>query len=545
MKRQLNFILLCLCFALTSHAQQQFSIPNADAIGFSRNRYEVMVYTKIGEQRYIQKRLNIDIKKTKDNDYPKKLLVNWKLISDEDTLTLNNIEAQNEVFYEVNDLQSTPLNTFMGKSFVVHDNKKWRRDADRVTYMLNFLRPDLSIVQQLFYGEKERYNHQFTLSKTVPDTLKTWRSVRSDFLLPLVLTLKNGKNVFIFYDRDVSYIMFPDAKGGLLYKVHSETTAAKLSPAPAKYAEASPYDFLYFSLNSKYVPTETAQGKYNLLNLLGQNVLKETYDSIRCDSRFIVATRGNDIDVFNLYLEKLQLGKPRMVHEIAECKVGCIEVLNQQGAAYYNEMGEQIKEPTKYPIFVCGTVAKWTYSLIKEKGEHLMKYYLFGPGTREEEDKRYLLSGCLSTDSVTFLNWSKEFTRSENSYILHQLNIHPKWIRVGRKGKFGIIAYDYVQPKYVEPKCIMPKKDDWKNPVYLYPVVKCTGKVLLPIDNDQVILKEDGLIYFYKDHKIGLFPRDTTPVYDSIERVTKSFYTIKKDGIAGWYDVKTNREFFE
>ena len=234
-----------------------------------------------------------------------------------------------------------------------------------------------------------------------------------------------------------------------------------------------------------------------------------------------------------------------MVHEIAECKVGCIEVLNQQGAAYYNEMGEQIKEPTKYPIFVCGTVAKWTYSLIKKKGEHLMKYYLFGPGTREEEDKRYLLSGCLSTDSVTFLNWSKEFTRSENSDILHQLNIHPKWIRVGRKGKFGIIAYDYVQPKYVEPKCIMPKKDDWKDPVYIYPVVKCTGKVLLPIDNDQVILKEDGLIYFYKDHKIGLFPRDTTPVYDSIERVTKSFYTIKKDGIAGWYDAKINREFFE
>ena len=150
MKKQLNFILLFLCFALTSHAHQQLSIPNADAIGFSRDRYEVMVYTKIGEQRYIQKRLNLDIKKTKDNDYPKKLLVNWKLFSDEDTLTLNNIEAQKEVFYEVNDLQSTPLNTFMGKSFVVHDNKKWRRDADKVTYMLKFLRPDLSIVQQLF-----------------------------------------------------------------------------------------------------------------------------------------------------------------------------------------------------------------------------------------------------------------------------------------------------------------------------------------------------------------------------------------------------------
>ena len=57
-------------------------------------------------------------------------------------------------------------------------------------------------------------------------------------------------------------------------------------------------------------------------------------------------------------------------------------------------------------------------------------------------------------------------------------------------------------------------------------------------------MRRDGLIYFYKDGKVGLFPRDKEPVYDELEQRTKSFYYIKKDGIDGWLDIKTNKEYF-
>ena len=44
-------------------------------------------------------------------------------------------------------------------------------------------------------------------------------------------------------------------------------------------------------------------------------------------------------------------------------------------------------------------------------------------------------------------------------------------------------------------------------------------------------MRRDGLFYFYKDGKVGLFPRDKEPVYDELEQRTKSFYYIKKR----WY----------
>ena len=56
-------------------------------------------------------------------------------------------------------------------------------------------------------------------------------------------------------------------------------------------------------------------------------------------------------------------------------------------------------------------------------------------------------------------------------------------------------------------------------------------------------MRPDGLIYFYKDKKVGLFPRDKVPVYDEIKKVTDSFYRIVKKGTPGWLDIKTNKEY--
>lgn len=71
------------------------------------------------------------------------------------------------------------------------------------------------------------------------------------------------------------------------------------------------------------------------------------------------------------------------------------------------------------------------------------------------------------------------------------------------------------------------------------------GKTVFPINNDSIIMRPDGLIYFYKDKKVGLFPRDKAPVYDEIKKVTGSFYHIVKNGISGWLDIKTDEEYWE
>ena len=123
--------------------------------------------------------------------------------------------------------------------------------------------------------------------------------------------------------------------------------------------------------------------------------------------------------------------------------------------------------------------------------------------------------------------------------------MHPEWIRVGRNGKFGIVAYEYKQPKNVKPKLITKRVYDWDEKTEIYPTVKVTGKIIFPIDNDSIIMQSDGLIYFYKDNKVGIFPRDKAPVYDEIKQTTRSFYHITKNGTPGWLDIKTDKEYWE
>ena len=77
-------------------------------------------------------------------------------------------------------------------------------------------------------------------------------------------------------------------------------------------------------------------------------MLKQDYDSIICGERFIIAHTKKGVDVYNLYLQKLDLGNVLVAYEIPNCMIGCINVLNEKGAFYYDEMGKKMKNPWKY-----------------------------------------------------------------------------------------------------------------------------------------------------------------------------------------------------
>ena len=187
-------------------------------------------------------------------------------------------------------------------------------------------------------------------------------------------------------------------------------------------------------------------------------------------------------------------------------------------------------------------VSNWQHNILKKQGKHQMQIYTDDPGF-PKEDERYWLSDLLPTDVVTFLDGEKSFFQSENSSLCGDIDVRPEWIRVGRKGKFGIIAYEYKQKKGVKPKLVTKRMDNYQQKVKAYPPVKIVGKTIFPINNDSIIMRPDGLIYFYKDKKVGLFPRDKVPVYDKIMKVTDSFYYIVKKGTPGWLDIKTNKEY--
>lgn len=70
------------------------------------------------------------------------------------------------------------------------------------------------------------------------------------------------------------------------------------------------------------------------------------------------------------------------------------------------------------------------------------------------------------------------------------------------------------------------------------------GEVVLPVDNDSIVHSNDGLILFYKQGRMGIFPRHKRPVYDELRQQTQSYYHIVKDGKAGWLNININKEYF-
>ena len=544
MKKNIFFFLFFYCMATSLYAQQRLSLPDVDAIGYGANGSWIDLYKKVGTDRYAQRRLQIDRKEISISKASAAYQMVWDLYSCNDTLSRNDIEKARERFVDVDNLRPIALENYVGKTFDIKEGGNWKRNEENSSYVLKFLRPDLAFAQLLRYAKADRYAYSvITTSSCVPDSVTTWRGV-SQPLNPLVLEMKGGKTVLLFAYRTFDYLLLPTIKSDQFVKLSRECQPAELTAAGNKYDAAAPYDFMNIVLKDFLNVKKTDEGRCQLVNAFGENMLKQDYDSIICGNRFIIAHTKKGVDVYNLYLQKLDLGNVLVAYEMPNCMIGCINALNEKGAFYYDEMGEKMKNPWKIQFEVCGTVPHWTYSLLKKRGQYQLKYYTGGPGVTCEEDKRYVLSDCQPTDSISFLDGKKEYRCTGNSWILGDLDVRPEWIRVGRKGKFGILAYDYKQPNDVEPKEGTVKYGDWERPLETYPVRTLKGETILPMVYDSIMMHNDGYIYFYKDGKVGIYSYTDTPVYDKLEQSTRYFYHIVKDGVSGWLDLKTNKEHY-
>ena len=544
MKKNIFLFLFFYCMATSLYAQQRLSLPDVDAIGYDVDGSWIDLYKKVGTDRYAQRRLQIDRKKISISKASAAYQMVWDLYSCNDTLSRNDIEKRRERFVDVDNLRPIALENYVGKTFDIKEGGKWKRNEENSSYVLKFLRPDLAFAQLLRYAKADRYAYSVTTtSSCVPDSVTTWRGV-SQPLNPLVLEMKGGKTVLLFAYRTFNYLLLPTIKSDQFVKLSRECQPAELTEAGNKYDAAAPYDFMNIVLKDFLNVKKTDEGRCQLVNAFGENMLKQDYDSIICGDRFIIAHTKKGVDVYNLYLQKLDLGNALVAYEIPNCMIGCINVLNRNGDFYYDEMGKKMKNPWKIQFEVCGTVPHWTYSLLKKRGQHQLKYYTGGPGVTCEEDKRYVLSDCQPSDSLTFLDGKKEYRCNGNSWFLGTLDVRPEWIRVGRNGKFGILAYDYKLPNDVEPKEGTVGQGDWKRPLKTYPVRTLKGETILPMVYDSIMMHNDGYIYFYKGGKVGIYSYNDTPVYDELEQSTRYFYHIVKDGVSGWLDLKTNKEHY-
>jgi len=542
-------LLITLCLlSIETKAQQTLSFPDVDAIGYSDNPYDIVLYTAVGPNKYCKRILTTDSKSAFVEKGSEMNIDYWKALKEKDIMTKEEILAQKNNFLKVSDIPSTSLNDYIGKIFFINEDGAWRREGQGTSLILKFIQHNTASIQEVYYGtERDQYNQKVT-SISLPEKKEMWRIDRATHYTPLILKFKDNKQIIVLkstWGGSFNYLLIPGSKKDILINRSSSYPAAELKEETEKYAETKPYDFTQYFIKRYYGLRKTENNKVQLINRLGENVLGEDYDHISYADRFIIAQTKDKIDVFNLYLNKLNLGKIKVAREVPRSVCGRIEVLNDEGAGYYDEFQQKASKPIRRILGVCGTVDHWSYEIVNEKGVYMMQKKTTGPGWGYQEKVKFILTDCQPGDSVSIIDGSKKFSYNANYGINGEIAINPSLIKVGRNGKFGILHYDYHLDKNIQPQIVANKPDNYPLEFHYYPTQKVKGEILLPIENDSIVMQQDGMILFYKDGKIGIFGRDKTPVFEELTQQTKSFYYFRKDGKEGWIDRETNTEYFK
>ena len=235
-------------------------------------------------------------------------------------------------------------------------------------------------------------------------------------------------------------------------------------------------------------------GRCNLINHFGQRLLPKSYSYIRANDYIIIAEEGKDIDIYNGYHQKMNVGTVKAAHFYDKG----VEVLNEHGVNYYNVFSQVVKEFPDTSIPMCGT-GKWGYFV--RKNEHSGSYSL------ESLHHKHALADRSPNEEVHTLKAIK----GDNNMVQVYLSVE-------KNGHEGLYIYNFTEGK-----------DE-----------KITGRELLPMAYDMIYyhatIDNQPFFYIEKGGKKGFYPTQKDPIYDHLEQVSASFYRFERDGIKGYLD---------
>ena len=233
----------------------------------------------------------------------------------------------------------------------------------------------------------------------------------------------------------------------------------------------------------------------NLINHFGQRLLPKSYPYISTNGYIIIAEDGKDIDIYNGYHQKMNVGTVKAAHFYD--KGG--EVLNEHGVNYYNVFSQVVKEFPNTSIPMCGT-GSWDYSLIRYKDTGYSLERTFGA-------YKHLLTDRSPDEEVQKLEAIKGNDNTAQVYL-----------SVKKNGCKGLYMYLFTEGK-----------DE-----------KITGRELLSMAYDAIYyhatFNHQPFFYIEKEGKKGFYPPQKDPIYDHLEQVSASFYRFERDGIKGYLD---------
>mgnify|MGYP000017951300 FL=1 len=521
----LKNITLIIALLLTSlaQAQKETSTRHIDILAYNSNG-KLYFYTQKQKDKFLE--LEFDTQEDENLDLDTDTEVyDLKLVyyNEEDLETLSEIkEDDNKIIY-LKDIQHTTPSDFVGKTFntlpPIYDE-----DTQTIVKILN---PHLVLLCDIDTEEENPYQ-------------------RTDYYSLHTIHLKKGRNIYLLSDGgNIEGFMVP-LKDKTLFLTNRETTVL----APTQYPSSYKDNFIDYKPEKHLIVCPKGK-RYELMNTYKEKVLSGRYDTIYYNKFGIIARRGSKFTLYDSYLQKKAFKQMRSAYFYRNG----IEMLNNQGAAYYTISGERIKKFPKISYSLCGTVYESRYSLKKDpkKSEHphYMLYGFGGPASDFEAEKRNYLSDRSADETLSFIDGSRYFEWDDNDFFTDSIYPYPELIRVQQGNKYGLFKYNYqkISEKELYIEGIEEDKENeeensYKRNVRKYASAHLTGEEQLPIIYDNIQQHKDGLIYFYKDNKIGIYPQHKKVLYDKIEPQTSSFYQIVKKGKKGYLDIRTMKEYF-
>ena len=517
-----NFIfIITLLLTSLAQAQKETSTRHIDILAYNSDG-GLYFYTQKQKDKFSELEFDAQEDENLDTDTE---VYDLKLVdyNEEILETLSEIkEDDNKIIY-LKDIQRTTPSDFVGKTF---NTLPPIYDEDTQT-IVKILTPHLVLLCDIDTEEEKPYQ-------------------RTDYYALHTIHLKKGRNIYLLSDGgNIEGFMVP-LKDKTLFLTDRETTILAPTQYPSSYSD----DFIDYEPEEHLILRPKGK-RYELMNTYKEKVLSGRYDTIYYDKFGVIARRGSKFTLYDSYLQKKSFKGMRSAYFYRDG----IEMLNKQGAAYYTISGERIEKFPKISYSLCGTVYETRYSLKKdpEKSEnpHYMLYGFGGFASKFEAERRNYLSDRSADETLSFINGSRYFEWDENDFFVDNIYHHPELIRVQRGNKYGLFKYNYqeISEKELYIEGIEEDKENeeensFKRNVRKYPSAHLIGDEQLPIIYDNIQQHKEGLIYFYKDNKIGIYPQHKKVLYDKIEPQTHSFYQIVKKGKKGYLDIRTMKEYF-
>ena len=474
------FLTFFSLFCVVIQAQTVLRSNKISAIVYNEKEGDITFYVTKGKNKFIETELEYN-QILDDYDVVDPY---WDIDEDED----NENEGENlsEILYSgdkiiyTEDIRPTQLSDFLGKAFIYKEIIE--KDGENERKVVKILNNYLASVQTFSFSERHSHSFGRYINK-LDDNQKKWRCRDVDYYSLLILDFGKGRKIYLFNDeKDIENVIIP-LKNGNIFLSYNQDEVAYLDE-DKKMNTSYESDFKSYSPNDFfYLLTENK--KYKYVNFFATQILGQTYDSINASSYGIITQKGDKVEVFNNYLKKIDFRGLKTAHFYREG----IEILDKKGPQYYGFDGEKNKKFFPISYAVCGTVGYYDYKIQKD-----------------------------------FINGEKIFRWNGNSSYIGEKYGYPELIRVKKAGKYGLVKYDL---EYTTNS-----------------IQKINGKVVLPFEFDDIKQENDGLIYIFKNNKLGIYPQQTIPEYNYITKKTNSFYQIKKKGKEGYLDIKTFKEYF-